>query len=312
MRQLFPTQYYGSVNTLTSTTGLLAPTSISRALETDAHLVSMYNMTFGIQRSLDSRTMLDLAYSGNLGRHLGQTRQLNTIPYGARFLNQNLDPTTGKPLSDTFLRPYYGYGNTPYLEFAGTSNYPSLQAQVKRSLFHDLQYGMAWTWSKAMDYGAAGYDRAHSVVADWVWEAPCVSRYLNHAVTRFVLDNWQVCGIVAFVSGSPRGITLSLADGADLTGGGDRTSVVKTGSAVLPKSGRTFSRYFDTSVFERPALGSAGSGAGANRYAFRGPGIKYDRPVQCRRPALQHAIRSDSQCKGSTHPAALAAVDFLK
>ncbi len=36
---------------------------------------------------------------------------------------------------------------------------------------------------------------------------------------------------------------------------------------------RTFSRYFDTSVFARPGRGERGSGAAASRYAFRGPGI---------------------------------------
>ena len=41
-------------------------------------------------------------------------------------------------------------------------------------------------------------------------------------------------------------------------------------STFLPKSERTFYRFFDTSVFVRPALGSVGS---APRNSFRGPGI---------------------------------------
>ncbi len=90
---------------------------------------------------------------------------------------------------------------------------------------------------------------------------------------KWVFDNWQFSGVCAFVSGSPRGVSLSLADGADLTGGGDGVTVVMTGKAMLPKSQRTFDRYFDTSVFRRPARGERGSGAGASRYAFRGPGI---------------------------------------
>jgi hypothetical protein len=290
--QLTPTQYYGNVDTFASTSGLLAPTNFTRTVETDAHLVSMYNLTFGIQRTLDKRTMVDVAYSGNMGRHLGQTRQLNVIPYGTRFLSTSIDPTTNTPLPDNFYRPYYGYGNIPYLEFAGTSSYHSLQTQIKRNFSHGLQYGLAWTWSKAMNYGdsydsgvpaylsphfwsygPAGYDRTHSVVANWVWDTPKVSRVFNHAITKWVLDDWQISGIAAFVSGSPRGIGLSLSDGADLTGGGDGTSVVLTGPAILDKGDRTFDRYFNTSVFARPALGTVGSGAAATRYAFRGPGI---------------------------------------
>jgi hypothetical protein len=72
----------------------------------------------------------------------------------------------------------------------------------------------------------------------------------------------------------PRGSSASNAEVVltqDLTGGGDGTSVVMRGKAVLPKSDRTFSRFFDTGVFARPPKG--GTGAGASRYAFRGPGI---------------------------------------
>ena len=90
---------------------------------------------------------------------------------------------------------------------------------------------------------------------------------------KWVFDDWQYSGIVSFVSGSPRAVSLSLSDGADLTGGGDGNTVVMTGAAILPKDQRTFSRYFNTGVFARPARGELGSGAAASVYAFRGPGI---------------------------------------
>jgi hypothetical protein len=44
------------------------------------------------------------------------------------------------------------------------------------------------------------------------------------------------------------------------------------GVAMLSKDQRTPDRFFDTSVFSRPAVGSIGSGAAASGYAFRGPG----------------------------------------
>ncbi|HET8546639.1 MAG TPA: hypothetical protein VFL57_01470, partial [Bryobacteraceae bacterium] len=234
-----------------------------------------------------------IAYAGNLGRHLGQTRQINTVPYGAQFRPENADPTNpGTPVPDNFFRPYVGYGNLPYLEFSGTSSYHSLQSQVNRRFSKGLQFGVAWTWSKAMNYGDSydsgiavynnprfwnygpgGYDRTHTLVGNWVWQIPKGSRIWDSVLTRLVLDNWQFSGICAFVSGSPQGISLSLADSANLTGGGDGNTVVKTGSAVLSKSQRTFNRFFDTSVFARPAKFERGSGSGASRYAYRGPGV---------------------------------------
>ncbi|MCS7314727.1 MAG: carboxypeptidase regulatory-like domain-containing protein [Bryobacterales bacterium] len=290
--QAQPVQYYGHVDTFLSAAGLLAPSSFNRVIEARAKVLSLYQMSFGIQRDIGFNTVLDVAYAGNMGRHLGQTRGINNVPYGARFLPENTDPTTRTPLPDNFFRPYYGYAGLPYLEFAGTSSYHSLQTQAKRSFSRGLQFGVAWTWSKAMNYGDSydsgvasynswrywnygpgGYDRTHTLTANWVWDLPKASRLWASPLAKWILDNWQMSGICAFVSGSPRGVSLSLADGADLTGGGDGNTVVMTGKAILPKSQRTFSRFFDTGVFARPARGERGSGAAATRYAFRGPGI---------------------------------------
>ena len=58
----------------------------------------------------NSPKALDVAYVGNLGRHLGQSYDLNALPSGTRFLPQNQDPTApGSPLSDNFLRTYVGW-----------------------------------------------------------------------------------------------------------------------------------------------------------------------------------------------------------
>lgn len=289
--QAQPVQYYGNLDTFLTAGGLLAPSSFNRVIEAHAKVLTLYQMSFGIQRDIGFKTVLDVAYAGNMGRHLGQTRGLNNVPYGARFLPENTDPTTNTPLPDNFFRPYYGYAGLPYLEFASTSSYHSLQTQAKRNFFRGLQFGVAWTWSKAMNYGDSydsgvasynswrywnygpgGYDRTHTLTGNWVWELPKASRLWGNPIVKWIFDNWQFAGICAFVSGAPQGVSLSLADGADLTGGGDGNTVVMTGKAILPKSERTFSRFFNTSVFARPAKGQRGSGAAATRYAFRGPG----------------------------------------
>jgi hypothetical protein len=290
--QAQPVQYYGHIDTFLSGSALLAPSSFNRVLEPSAKVLTLYQMSFGIQRNIGFRTILDVAYAGNLGRHLGQTRAINNVPYGAQFLPENTDPTTNTPLPDNFFRPFYGFAGMPYLEFAGSSSYHSLQTQARRNFSRGFQFGMAWTWSKAMNYGDSydsgvaafnsprfwnygpgGYDRTHTLTGNWVWDLPRASRLWSSPVTKWVLDNWQFSGICAFVSGSPRGVGISLADAANLTGGGDGFTVVKTGNAILPKGDRTFYRFFNTEVFARPARLERGSGAGASRYSFRGPGI---------------------------------------
>jgi hypothetical protein len=258
-----------------------------------------YQMSFDIQRKLASDTLLDVAYVGNLSRHLASTRQINGVPYGAQFLPQNQDPTTGTPLNDNFFRPIYGYAGMSLLDFSGTSNYNSLQTQVKRRLSRDLQFSAAWTWSKAMaigsqatgsgaantgtlpafndrrfwSYAPVPWDRTHTLVANWVWDLPRATRLINNKLVGWAFNNWQASGVTSFISGVPTGVALSLSDGANLTGGGDGGTVRMNGVAVLPKDQRTFTRFFNTSVFSRPLVGDRGSGAAASLYAFRGPGI---------------------------------------
>jgi hypothetical protein len=290
--QLVPVQYYGNVSTFLSASGTLAPSSVNKVLQTDAKLVSSYNLSFGVQRQIGFQTVLDVAYVGTMGRHLGQTVQLNTVPYGSRFLPQNLDRTTNQPLPDTFFRPYYGYGNLPYLFFGSSSNYHSMQVQLRRSFRKGLQYGLAYTWARSMNYGdgyndsvalynnpriwnygPAPSDRTQTLTLNWVWELPKASRVAPNFLVKAVFDNWQFSGIASFATGLPKGVGLTLTDGADLTGGGDGTSVVMTANPTLSSSQQTVDRFFDTTVFQRPAKGSIGTGAGATVNAFRGPGV---------------------------------------
>src|SRR5205823_9793673 len=64
--------------------------------------------------------------------------------------------------------------------------------------------------------------------------------------------------------------SYSLVSGTDLTGGGDYSRVYVTGKADLPRSDRTFAKFFNTSVFA-PPIGPNAAG-NAPQDVFRGPG----------------------------------------
>lgn len=67
------------------------------------------------------------------------------------------------------------------------------------------------------------------------------------------------------------GVGFTQVTATDLTGTPSISSrIVVTGNPVLPKSERTFSRNFDTSVFRMPAVGTLGNAA---KTLLRGPGI---------------------------------------
>jgi hypothetical protein len=192
-------------------------------------------------------------------------------------------------LQDNFFRTYLGFGDIVQREPASSSNYHSLQLQLNRRFSKGIQFGAAWTWSKAMNYadadnstvaafvpiriwnyGKAGYDRTQNLVINYTWDLPKLSQLVNHVVIRTLFDHWQLAGIMSFVSGAPMGIGLGTVDATDITGGGDGARVVVLGKAIIPKSERTFQRFFDTGVFARPAQGTNGN---APKDVIRGPGI---------------------------------------
>ena len=85
-----------------------------------------------MQRDLGFKLVGDFSYVGSIGRRLLQTRNINAVPYGANFLPSSIDPTTGGALPAKFLRPYRGYDDILFTEFAGFSDYDALQTALNR------------------------------------------------------------------------------------------------------------------------------------------------------------------------------------
>ncbi|MDR3762900.1 MAG: carboxypeptidase regulatory-like domain-containing protein [Acidobacteriota bacterium] len=158
---------------------------------------TVYQYSLGIQRELFKGTTLDVAYVGNVARHLVTQKDLNAVPYDAAFMASNQDPSCslwgggGTPsvqpglqseyaaagfkyngwcalgrnnYVDTPLAPYHGYataGGTQgirYYDFDGTSNYNSLQASLQRRFSKGLTFGLAYTWSKSLGTAAGDQD----------------------------------------------------------------------------------------------------------------------------------------------------------
>ncbi|MEP7366607.1 MAG: hypothetical protein ABI972_25395, partial [Acidobacteriota bacterium] len=287
--QFNPQIVYGTLDSLLGSTGVLSPSNVS-SLERDPKTATVTNFSLAVQHDLGWNTLVDVSYVGNRSQHLQQTRDLNTLPYGARFDPNNFDPTLpGRPLPDNFLRPNPGYGTMTYIENSGYGNYNALQASLNRRFSTSLQFGIAYTWSKSMDltsgdngllpifrpyriwnYGRSTYDQTHVFVFNYLWDLPKASTHWNNMVARTALDNWQLSGIVTMASGTPRDLPYSTVDGADITGGGDGARVNVIADPQLSKSERTFDRNFNTNAFARPAKGDFGN---APKDVFRGPGI---------------------------------------
>ena len=264
------------------------------------------NFSLGVQRQIWG-TVLDAAYVGGLSRHLQVTRNLNSIGMYARFDPKNQDPTQpGRPLPDNFFRPYPGYGNLNMTQWTGTSNYNALQFSANRRYTRGLQFGVAYTFSKALgtasadggtlspyfparsrNYGPLSFDRTQVLVINYMYDLPKVGARLGFKPARWVLDRWQISGITSFISGSAFTPGFSTVDGEDITGSGEGATITVVGDPRLDKSERTYYRNFKTEMFRRTpsrSFGNAGVGI------LRGPGINnWDISVTKRVPLFSEA-----------------------
>ena len=279
----YPTSYYGNVTDLTGDPGLLSPPSTDYT-DYNAKLPSSTSWSLGIQRSVGFNSVLSVNYVASASRHTAYSFNKNEVPYGAEFLPQNQDPTSGTPLPDDYFRPYPGYSSITDNEWGDNANYNSLQVTFNRRMSHGLAYGVAYTYSKALDdrksttyvpvsitYGPSSTDMRNRLTPNWVWDLPKASTHWDNPFSRWTLDNWEVSGVASFISGEPMAVGLSTTDNENITGGGDGAHVIQTGSAVLPKSKRTFDHYFNPNVFSLPAVGQIGNAwNGAQFYGARG------------------------------------------
>lgn len=287
----YPTQFYGNIATFATQTGLLSPSS-EQYMDPSAGLPYSLEWSLGVQHEIGFKTVLGASYVANAARHNMYGYNVNEVPYGAEFLPQNQDPTTGTPLPTTYYSPYPGYSSIAYDQWANNSNYNSLQVTLDRRFAHNLTFGVAYTWSKSLSdnrgttylpstltYGPTGLNRANRFTADWVYNIPRVSRVWNNWLTRSTLDNWEVSGIASFISGAPDSASCGTTTGINITGGGDGYRCIINGNAVIPKSQRTFDRYFNTSVFAMPSVYTPGAPLTANYIgnqwtsSFYGPGV---------------------------------------
>lgn len=286
------TANYTTINNLLSTPLSLSPTSVTGVQRT-FQPPSVYNWSFGIQQDLTHGLLLDIAYAGNVQRHLLDTRNLNAVPYGSNFLPQNQDPTTGKVLNSNFLRPYVGFQDINYLEFGGFANYNALQLQVIKRFSNSFTLHLSYAWAKALDladgnagavnpildyqtwdYGPAGFNIQQSATISYTYDLPHVSRYWNNRFSRVAFDGWEISGISTFRSGLPTSIGYSLNYSTDLTGAtgsGIESRVVFTGN---PNAGATNGTWFNTSVVKAPLPGYSPYGIGnASRNPIYNPGL---------------------------------------
>ncbi|HKW16919.1 MAG TPA: TonB-dependent receptor [Terriglobales bacterium] len=184
------------------------------------------------------------------------------------------------------------------------SSFDSLQTKITYRMAGGSSAGLAWTWSKAIDYadnedlgflsfpdpsfwykdrGPAGFDRTHNIELWSVLALPFGKgqHWAQSGVAGQLLGGWLIDPIVSYMSGTP--FTVSAGGNLNANGSGQTADLVGHFHILNgrpPRTGQTCAQtdlschYFDPSAFAAPLITSAANAhyGNTNRDEFRGPG----------------------------------------
>ena len=220
-----------------------------------------WNLTF--EQQLRPQVTFSIGYVGQKGTH----EQLN------RNINQPLAPAGSANINT--VRPYPGWGNIAWYENSVSSNYNSLQSELRVSDWHGLTSGVAYTWSHCLDYadndvpgtivnaynlgaeyGNCGFDIRHMFIVHYAYALPFFKGATG--TKRTTLGGWQVSGISTFYTGLPLTVTFP-GDPAEVGTSGYRANLIGNpnhGSGI-----GTAAMWFNTGAFAPVPTGQFGNGA---------------------------------------------------
>jgi Carboxypeptidase regulatory-like domain/TonB-dependent Receptor Plug Domain len=255
------------------------------AIDPDGNIPTIYSWSLGVQHELPGQIGVDIAYIGNMGRHLMYQRNINQALLG----------TAAGAAVPNALRPFRGYGTITSVDFGANSNYNALQTRVGRRFGSNFTFNVNYTWGKAitdtdsdsgntgtigyfLDRGreraVAGFDRTHILTIDYIYNLPKFSSYLgSNGVARAIIDGWTVSGVTRVWSGSPFTVTSTgnpgTIDSPDTNGSPHAVRADYLGGEIYVKDDAS-RMWFNPLVFGRPADGQLGN---TGRNFLRGPGL---------------------------------------
>ncbi len=294
-----PTANFSSSGTLfeTAANGTLGLGNLYIPLNFKNAYVTSWNAA--VQQALPFDMSLQVAYVANHGTRIDVSQNIN-VPkvYGqsAAFdpLNKAADgvtPTFNKTASVTEF--FLGY----------STNYQSMQVELKRRFGHGIGFSSAFTWGKAENYqtgaqdggllfwagpvhrnwAVADFDRTKNYEQTITYELPAGRnhKYFNSGIGQYVLGGWRASAIISAVSGLPFTITAnSVTSGTTQTA--NQIAPYKVLHNVTGGVTSAYPQWFDPTSYAAPAActyvaGGAPCALGnIGRNQFRGPGYFSD------------------------------------
>jgi hypothetical protein len=229
---------------------------------------------FTVQKKLPKSVFFDAAYVGSKGTNL-------TLTFDANRPVETVNPATASPVASR--RPFQGFDAINSTKSIGNSTYHSMQMKVERRVASGLSILGAYTWSHSLsnaDISSVGggsflsgiqnyfdlrgsrsdsiFDIRHRLSMAAIYDVPLFRSHSNPFV-RSLLGGWQLGTIIT----EQTGFAAALSGVVDTTGTGvvSRPNATGASPAMLDRGQRTRTRWFNTSAFALPVVGSFGSAA---------------------------------------------------
>ena len=235
-----------------------------------------YFWNAAVETEFTNTLAFELAYVGNVGRHL--------------FLSVNENQAHPGPGNYDPRRPFYpnfGLEQALYQTCnCDTSQYDALQSKLQKRFSHGLDFLLTYTWSKAMDnseggggfadnyhisgsHGPASWDRANEVTFEHNWDLPFGRdrkwKLGGNGAADAIAGGWRLSGTHNFGSGLPFSPTVSNAPLLNADFNYVFADVV--GDPTVPDRNRN--RWFNPAAFSEPQ--QPYRNGTARRDSLRGP-----------------------------------------
>jgi hypothetical protein len=221
-----------------------------------------------VQREVGWGTTVQLGYVGRRGIHNQIKRNINQLLPGTIQANPGVNTNA--------LRPYLGMGVIGISENSGLSRYNGMQLSIQHRFTGNLQFGLAYTFSRSTDngssltdvipnaydahsyFGPSDFDRTNVLVTNYTYKLPFFKA--GHSLASFALGGWELSGIFQYQSGTPFSVRTSQDIAGVGTGSGNQfwnqTGDSSTSVGDFTPAGLV---WFKTSVFTQPAAGTFGT-----------------------------------------------------
>jgi hypothetical protein len=246
-----------------------------KAIDRHRKDLSYDNWSFALEQQLPSDFTGQIAYVGDVGRHLFTRYQINLI-----------NPLTGK-------RPLAQFSQFGLKANDGNESFNALQFSLRRRFVHGFLWQTQYMWSHGITDGSIGagesvtfqnmscracdrsnspYDIRHTMTSNAIYELPWGPgrQYLNgHGLLPTIFGGWQLSGLATASTGRPVNVTIkrSASQLPDGNTGSQRPNLVP--GVSIYAANQTIDNWFNPAAFALPAKGTWGN---LGRYIARGPG----------------------------------------